>query len=53
MFLAKELKIGKLTILLWVYIGITNSQSGISAYTLGSIISMKKEVEILKLIQRM
>lgn len=45
--LAKELKIGKLPILLWIYIGITNSQSGISAYTLGLNHFKKKEVEIL------
>lgn len=45
--LAKELKIGKLPVLLWVYIGIANSQNGISAYTLGLNHFKKKEIEIL------
>ena len=47
--LAKELKIGKLPILLWIYIGITNSQNGISVYTLGLNHFKKKEVEIIVL----
>lgn len=45
--LAKELKIGKLPILLWVYIGIAKGKNGISAYTLGLNHFKKKEVEIL------
>lgn len=45
--LAKELKIGKLPVLLWVYIGIAGGENGISAYTLGLNHFKKKEVEIL------
>lgn len=45
--LAKELKLGKLLVLLWVYIGIARDKNGISAYTLGLNHFKKKEVEIL------
>ena len=45
--LAKELKLGKLPILLWVYIGIIKKQNTVSVYTLGLNHFKKKEIEIL------